>query len=635
MCLTVIWGMLIGKDLGWDVLNHHYYLPYAWWNGQVFTDLFAAGPQSYQNPLGYFPFYFLISWGLPSWMIGLLFGVLHSVNVYLIFQISRNLWGEAPGSVLWTSLATLLAWVSPIFLAMVASSSVDVISSIFVLLSLLIVIFPHRSGMRLSGMVVAGCALAFAVSIKLSNLIFLVALCAVMLFQLFVHRVSLKLLVFWGGGFLLGLSLGMGWYSWELYKHFHSPIFPLYNSIFQSPYAPVENVASVRFNGGANLWSRALQIAQMKRFTYFEGFAPDVRFISLLVTFVFALPWYLVRFSRKGGKQVPMADWEILIFFMTSFWVWLAISGNGRYVVPLCLIAGVLLARWLFLLLGNARGRVVALLLLCAQAAYSVSATEFRFVFEPWDSKPFYKISADPRLTNQPYLHLLLGSQTNASLFAMAGVQGVMANPLGQFSFAESTPLGERFDELRRHWKGRVRGVFPNFLDRSASDVEKGRIQINKMIYRLGYEVDLAQCFALDFYRVKPRAGSLYEFVQQNNMYKNAMAHQSFISCSLVEREHSDIEFESARQRADKIFSIIEAACPALYGPAGGVTEWHDQAWARYYPNTDSNVLVSEDLGVTARLLRSPLDRRIGSFQDVLAGKGFFDCARPSMLTPD
>lgn len=635
MCLTVIWGMLIGKDLGWDILNHHYYLPYAWWNGQVFTDLFAAGPQSYQNPLGYLPFYFMVSWDWPSWLIGLFFGAIHSINVYLVFRFSQCLWGGKPNSLLWSALATLMAWISPIFLALIASSSVDVISSIFVLLALLLVVFPRKTGGRRLDLFLAGFALAVAISIKLSNLIFLIALCSVLFGQLIGKRASLSSVLACGSGVAIGLLLGMGWYSWELYKHFQNPIFPLYNNIFQSPYAPVESVASARFNSGMNIWERVLEIAQMRRFSYFEGFAPDIRFLLLLVLLIVALPWALIRLVRRSAGRVTPADWESLTFFVVGFVVWLAISGNGRYVVPLCLLAGVLLARWLFILFGNKLGRVLALLLVCLQGGYSFSATEFRFTFEQWDGEPFYKIHAAPALVNQPYLHLLLGTQTNASLYAKAGFKGVMANPLGQFSFEQGTPLGARYGVLREQWRGRVRGVFSNFLDRSPADIEKGRMQVNRMIYRLGYEVDLTQCLTFDFDRAKPAPGSLYDFVQQNNMYKNAKTHQALISCALRERTHSDVEFESSRKRADQAFAIIEAACPKLYGPTGGVTEWHDQAWARYYPNTDSTVLVSEELGVTARLLRNPLDRRIGTYQEVLAGKGVYDCSRISMLTPD
>lgn len=637
MVLTVIWGMLIGKDLSWDVVNHHYYLPYAWINSHVFTDLFASGPQSYQNPLGYFPFYFMVSQGWPSWLIGLSLGTLHALNVLVIYRLARVLWSDQKAAALWSSVAALLAWLSPIFLVLVASTSVDVISSIFVLLGLLIILSPGKAEVTFSWRVFgAGIALALAVSIKLSNLLFVIAFAAVCLAQLAQGRLSWKSAISCGLGFCVGTLLGMGWYCWELYQHFQSPIFPLYNGIFKSPYAPIDNVVSTRFSTGLNIFYKAFEIAEMKRFTYFEGFAPDLRFACLVVLLaIVALLAVRGPFARGVRVRLKAIDLDLLLYFLVIFVLWIMISGNARYVVPMCLLVGVLLARWIYILLGAERGRLAVLIVMSLQAIYTLSTTEFRFVYEPWDAKPFYKVKVDPQLIERPYLHLLLGVQTKASLLSSVGAQGVMVNPLGQFSILEGSPLGQKFDDLRQQWRGRVRAVLPDFLGRSASDIEKGRVQINKMLYRLGYSVDLSQCLKFKFERDKPVPGSLVSFIQQNNMFSDYPQTQSSISCMLVERTDRDLEFEASRDRANKAFEVIEAACPKLYGPRNGVTEWGNEAWERYYPNTDSSVLVSEERGVVARLLRSAIDREIGSYKDVLAGKGVFDCARPSMLTPE
>ena len=55
----------------WDVFNHHYYIPFAWMTGRIDADFFGAGPQSYQNPLGYLPFYARVRTGAPDWLVGM------------------------------------------------------------------------------------------------------------------------------------------------------------------------------------------------------------------------------------------------------------------------------------------------------------------------------------------------------------------------------------------------------------------------------------------------------------------------------------------------------------------------------------------------------------------------------------
>src|SRR5262245_41491798 len=90
--ITVGWVLLVGKDLSWDVLNHHLYLPFEWITGRIHSDLFGAGPQSYQNPLGYLPFYALVAHNYPSWVIGIVLASVHAMNGILAWRIAARLW---------------------------------------------------------------------------------------------------------------------------------------------------------------------------------------------------------------------------------------------------------------------------------------------------------------------------------------------------------------------------------------------------------------------------------------------------------------------------------------------------------------------------------------------------------------
>ena len=73
------WVMWVGRDLSWDVINHHIYLPFSLLSGRHAADLFAAGPQSYQNPIGYLPFYGLLRSDAPSWLVGTVLVMLHAL----------------------------------------------------------------------------------------------------------------------------------------------------------------------------------------------------------------------------------------------------------------------------------------------------------------------------------------------------------------------------------------------------------------------------------------------------------------------------------------------------------------------------------------------------------------------------
>jgi hypothetical protein len=60
------WSLYAGKDVNWDLLNYHYYLPYELLGMRLEQDFFAASAQSYLNPLGYLPFYLMVSHGWHS-----------------------------------------------------------------------------------------------------------------------------------------------------------------------------------------------------------------------------------------------------------------------------------------------------------------------------------------------------------------------------------------------------------------------------------------------------------------------------------------------------------------------------------------------------------------------------------------
>src|SRR5205085_11458735 len=54
--ICALWAVHAGKEVNWDQLNYHYYLPFELVAGRLSQDFFAASAQSYLNPVGYLPF---------------------------------------------------------------------------------------------------------------------------------------------------------------------------------------------------------------------------------------------------------------------------------------------------------------------------------------------------------------------------------------------------------------------------------------------------------------------------------------------------------------------------------------------------------------------------------------------------
>ena len=86
--LALVVNYLFGKEMAWDTLNYHMYAGFAGVHDRLNQDYFAAGPQSYINPYAYVPFYALVSSGLPAVLVASVLAVLHSVILWLTFELA-------------------------------------------------------------------------------------------------------------------------------------------------------------------------------------------------------------------------------------------------------------------------------------------------------------------------------------------------------------------------------------------------------------------------------------------------------------------------------------------------------------------------------------------------------------------
>jgi hypothetical protein len=633
--------MLVGKDLGWDIANHHYYLPFAWMEGRVATDLYAAGPQSYQNPLGFLSFYFMVHWAWPSWLIGCALALTHALNLVFVERIARLLWADTPSREGWIFSAVLLTWLTPIFLFVLGSSTVDAIGSALVLASLVLMLSAREGRRARMGVLGAGVLLALAFAVKQSNAVFVLAAAVLLLWQWLCGRRSFSDLLLCALGVICGLLLGMGWYSWFMWSHFGNPVFPLYNNIFQSPFASSSVVVAGRFiaDNFYDAFMRVWDIALMKRFVYYEGFAPDIRPLALVLFNALVLALVLVCFvlRRKLRASYNAIDIDLLLFMVVAYALWMLTSGNGRYALPVFLLCGLMLVRGMYLFLPASAAKILVMLLAFFQGVYLLTASDLRFTVEPWDAQPYYKVDAAPRLVDEPFLHLTLGVQTHASIIVSAlHPGGALMNPIGQVSLPlDETVLGRAFAERLDAWQGRTRVIVPVFDVADAEARDKAREGIDSLLYRMQLQVDVDDCELFSISRSAADPASIFAWLHAKNAFVGKVGELGFLSCAVSERVASDLVMEASMARADRVFAVLERECPEIYSPPGFTSDRGLGDWRRFYANRDATAIVSEEHGVMMQSPRYPLDRYIGSVDDVLSGRGTFDCQRWDLVTPN
>src|SRR5688572_16715839 len=284
--LCAAWTVVAGKDVNWDLLNYHYYLPYELLGGRLAQDFFAASGQSYLNPLGYLPFYLMVSAGWHSVFVSIVLALAHSVALPFLFLIAWRLFAHLPARerAVFAGLGTALGAATSVWLATIGGSFLDPLLVPPMLGGLLLLLDAgERPAARAA---VAGALFGAAAALKYSNAVF--ALAALPLaFALpglpAARRLRAGLAYAAAGAAAVALLAGP-WLG-ALWREFGNPVFPLMNGWFRSPDALPFNMAAARFGLGGPLdWlAFPFRMITLDRHLYVETFAPDARFAALLL----------------------------------------------------------------------------------------------------------------------------------------------------------------------------------------------------------------------------------------------------------------------------------------------------------------------------------------------------------------
>ena len=356
LVLAVFLALWRGQDANWDLLNYHYYNPYAWVNNRATLDIAPAQLQSFHSPFADLPYYYIVRAGLPSWLgcsilalpaatalffLGLIFKQLVPIArqpVYLIAVTVLGATGAAGGPLVGT---TMSEWhLAALFLA-----------AIWLILRLNL---PELDGADrketrrsvFAAITLAGLLGGLAVGLKLTASTYAVGL-AVLVFML-PKRFWLRLqcvLFLWIGG-LIGALIAYGPWGYELWHRFGNPFFPYFNDIFRSP------------------WAQAIRFA-------------DTRFVADGAWKFFAAPWLMMKVTVGFITEMPFREWRmglgipalilltwqtpelnvrrlwraVLLMFLTIYCLWIGLFGYYRYASLLELLLAIaivaLLANWI------------------------------------------------------------------------------------------------------------------------------------------------------------------------------------------------------------------------------------------------------------------------------------------------
>ncbi|MGA8006894.1 MAG: glycosyltransferase 87 family protein [Burkholderiales bacterium] len=580
------WTVFAGKDVNWDLLNYHYYAPFELLAGRLGEDFFAASAQSYLNPVGYLPFYLMVSSGWHSVLVSIALAVVHSLSISLLFLLAWRLFEHLPRNerAMFALLATGLGSATAVYWETVGTSFLDPLLVPPMLAGLLLLLGDDRHALRRA--LLAGVMFGLSAALKYSNAIFALAALPLAIAMPGARGAARwrTVLGYVAGGVLAVAVLAGPWLV-MLAREFGNPVFPLFNAWFRSPDALPVNQVNDRFtlDGLSAALAFPFRMIALDRSLYSENFAPDLRFAALILLAVaLAAICALRRTSAQGA--LCATDWRLFGFFSAATAMWLLTSANGRYGLIVLLLVGVCLARIGERLLPPRAARVALATLLALQLGMTVVASPARwFIAEPW-SKRWLAYDVPPRALREPALYLTIKVLPLAVIAPFVNPGSSFVNFRGQHSLPLDSP---RLAALLKRYRGRVRTLGRDLALVHGRPIEAVLLDYDRTFIRIGLRVDPTDCYTIAW---RPDASDGLSRAA-NWLALPLPPHErlSAVSCALRPAPRDPAEAERER-RVSALFDRIEAACPRVFRDQTAVTEPFLNGWSRNYNGLDARL---------------------------------------------
>lgn len=616
--LCVFAAIFFGKDVNFDAINYHGYAAFGLLNERLWVDFFPAGPQSYLNPLGYLPFYFLSSFfGDAGGSIGL--AVLHSSCIYGVAFVAGLLIDRRNSPIsYWFAIVTSLMTV--VFWQNVGSSFIDAYICALVIFGLgfLLRWIDSKDGSDdIKALAVSAFLFGLAVGLKLTSIIFAVSATVVFFSSLFFYGWKWKdFFIFAFLGFL-GFLITQGWWGYLVYERTGNPFFPYFNHVFKSAFLPSEAILNTRFIPESFMDGALFPIKAILPlpWLYQELRAPDIRWVVFFFALVVTVGGVLKKFI-----VINRIGWGAIIFFLLSYVLWLLSSGNGRYAMPIFLLVGILGVWLLSLFIKGMVLRSVLLVLLLTQSILVFLGGNLRWS-EGEFSGSWFDYNIPEELIDKPALYFSIDHNSYSFLAEKVNPSSIFINVSGQLSLPYTPDLDKVFQRSMNKVNGNVRIITTALLtvDRTAENqflptyndyYLRPRLiyVLNARLSRFGFEVDNKSCL----------------FVSPNtNDPKKAAG--LLVSCRLIKKPSALIKYREVVQNADVVFSLVENTCRNFFSPMSAVTELHGDLLMRNYVGSEAMLYLSKGVVWISFSDRIGV-KRLGEFEKLASGMAKIDC---------
>ena len=381
ICISGIVSLIMGQDVGIDLLNYHLYIPYAFLHHRLGTDLIAAGPvHTFFNPLPDIP-YFLLFYYLNDWprLTAFLKAVYSGIILFTLCKWVPLLFkGKSWQNKVLKIALICFALTGLGALLQVGFASNEELMTCFAVIGAYL-LFRGTDGQlhfRLKHILLATFLVSFATGLKYTAA---PAACGVglcCLFLLIKNKSSFKAYLAVMGTALGGFLLTNGYFLWQKWHLFGNPLFPFFNHIFKSPFFPAISLPNSTLT--PHTWQEYLFLPLLRlNYPDFGEYRLDFRLLLGLISFVILAVSGLVFYIKK--RRALSKNYLLLIGLFTGTYIpWIILFGNTRYSILLEILSCFLFTRILLIKRASKMLVSVLLLLFSIYSAFFVQEAVFK-----------------------------------------------------------------------------------------------------------------------------------------------------------------------------------------------------------------------------------------------------------------